>query len=276
MFGGIILVGISLLWWGITGPRTQEVVEMTGRGPLYATYTIENRTFTLVNGKAEESSAPGSASMSKVSIFGEPVVGDIDGNGSVDAVMYLTEDSGGSGTFYYLAAALNENGEYKGTNAIFLGDRIAPQNIQIKNGLVLANYAERNPTDPMTASPSVGVTRYAFISLDTLSAIPPLEKGEMVLSGNVVMGHEARTFTPCGETSYWVIGTSTAYKALMDTYNAQTGEPRTFLPVFATIVGRIVPAPTDGFGADYTNAILVRSLVQTNSGMSCEGVIKNK
>jgi hypothetical protein len=40
-----------------------------------------------------------------------------------------------------------------------LGDRIAPQNISINNGLIVVNYAERKSGEPMSAQPSIGVTK---------------------------------------------------------------------------------------------------------------------
>ena len=48
---------------------------------------------------------------------------------------------------------------YSGTNAVLLGDRIAPQTTRIVDGLIEVNYADRAPGEPMTARPSVGVTK---------------------------------------------------------------------------------------------------------------------
>jgi len=87
-----------------------------------------------------------------------------------DAAVVLTQDSGGSGTFYYVAAAINTGSGTVGTNAILLGDRIAPQNILIQNGEIIANYADRNPGEPMTTSPSVGVSKYFVVNGSTLQA----------------------------------------------------------------------------------------------------------
>ena len=117
--------------------------------PLDAAYTIENQKISLINGIAETMSAPGSATMSRTSVFGTPVFGDLDGDGDDDAAVFLTHLPGGSGTFYYVAAALNKDGKYHGTNAVLLGDRVSLQNLEIRNGVVLANYADRKFTEPM-------------------------------------------------------------------------------------------------------------------------------
>jgi hypothetical protein len=77
-------------------------------------------------------------------------------------------------------AALKTESGYTGTNAVFLGDRIAPQTTSITDGTLIVNYADRAPGEPMTAAPSVGVSKYLVIQNGTLvdrehapSSIPP-------------------------------------------------------------------------------------------------------
>ncbi len=96
--------------------------------------------------------------------FGYESKGDLNGDRAEDVAFLLTEDNGGSGTFYYVVVALRTDTGYIGTNAIILGDRIAPQSTQIQNDEVIVNYADRLPTDPMTAQPSVGISRYFKIT----------------------------------------------------------------------------------------------------------------
>jgi hypothetical protein len=128
--------------------------------PLNATYVIEGQSVALINGKASSPAAPGSATQVTTMIFGEPTIGDLNGDGVADAALMLVQDPGGSGTFYYVAAAIRTATGTQGTNAVLLGDRIAPQNVEIKNGTVIANYADRKAGEPMSTSPSVGVSKY--------------------------------------------------------------------------------------------------------------------
>ena len=115
--------------------------------PFNTTYTISGKEYQLVNGKVENES---------VKVFGEPVYADLDKDGDLDAVMYLTQETGGSGTFFYIVIAINDDSAYKGTEAMLLGDRIAPQNINIIDGRAVANFAERKVGEPMTTQPSIG------------------------------------------------------------------------------------------------------------------------
>jgi len=147
----ILAVGIFLST-GAQNPKTAQT-SPASFDPLNATYSIEGQSVTFVNGASETPDAT-------TKIFGQPVLGNLDGDGKPDASVFIYQQSGGTGTFYYVAAAINVNGIAQGTNGIFLGDRIAPQNLEIKNGQIIANYADRAPGEPMAANPSVGVSRY--------------------------------------------------------------------------------------------------------------------
>jgi hypothetical protein len=103
--------------------------------------------------------------------FGNEVRGDLNNDGIGDIAFLFTYDGGGSGTFYYVVAALGSKDGYIGTNAIFLGDRIAPQATEFRDGNIIVNYADRKPTDPMTARPSVGVSKYLKIDNGNLVEI---------------------------------------------------------------------------------------------------------
>ena len=88
-----------------------------------------------------------------------------------DAAFLITQDGGGSGTFFYIVAAIRTSDGYQGTNAVLLGDRIAPQPTEIRNGEIIVNYADRNPGEPMTARPSLGVSKYLRVESGTLVQI---------------------------------------------------------------------------------------------------------
>ena len=156
----IIIVGYAALAIKSSSRTSPNPSVTTTFDPLNTTYNIDGKFITLVNGVSEMDIASGSVEKMTTTVFGEPVRGDINADGQSDAALMLVQNSGGSGTFYYVAAAINGGDRAIGTNAIFLGDRIAPQNISIASGTILVNYADRKPSDPMSTMPSVGVSKY--------------------------------------------------------------------------------------------------------------------
>lgn len=174
MFKKIILIIILIIVLGAAGvgyfmckPQTPVAVLDVKN----ATYTIDGQAVALVNGKLEQEIIPGSASKIITQYFGNEAKGDFNGDGKEDVAFLLTQNSGGSGTFFYVAALISTKDGYKGTNAILLGDRIAPQTTEFRNGEIIVNYADRGSNEPMTASPSIGVSKYFKISDNKLIEI---------------------------------------------------------------------------------------------------------
>ena len=76
-------------------------------------------------------------------------IGDLDQDGVSDAGVVLAENSGGSGTFIYLAAVLNENGVPVNTSTILLGDRMKIQSLQVADGQIVVTGLTHAPKDPL-------------------------------------------------------------------------------------------------------------------------------
>ena len=132
------------------------------------TYIIEGQHITLTNGLSEIQAAPGSASKIITRYFGNDVAADFDLDGRQDLAFIVTQDSGGSGTFYYVVALLNKASGAMGTHAALLGDRIAPQTLELagKNTLI-ANFAVRKKGEGFDVSPSVGRSLYLRLNAST-------------------------------------------------------------------------------------------------------------
>jgi hypothetical protein len=122
-----------------------------------ATFTIEGKTIALSNGESREQISNSSAQLI-TRYFGNETTGDLTGDGKPDVAFLVTQESGGSGIFYYAVVAIQTDDGYKTTNAFFVGDRIAPQStyIPINSRELQVNYAIRNSGEPMTTAPSRG------------------------------------------------------------------------------------------------------------------------
>ena len=178
---GIILaiaVGVGVYFYKNGEEKADGASTLVGLPPALdaknATYTIDGISTTLVNGFSEADVASDSAEKEVIRYFGNEVVHDLDDDGREDIVFLLTQQKGGSGTFYYVVAALNKLAGYEGSHAFLLGDRIAPQTTNIDEGtgaegrqrqnVIVVNFAERRPSEPMTARPSVG--KSVWLKLD--------------------------------------------------------------------------------------------------------------
>ena len=104
--------------------------------------------------------------------FGNELITDLNNDGRDDMVFLITHQPGGSGTFFYVVAALNTDAGYIGSEGYLLGDRVSPQTTEVSQNpqhqnVVVVNYADRAPEEPMTAQPSIG--KSAYLKLDTES-----------------------------------------------------------------------------------------------------------
>jgi len=138
--------------------------------PSNATFRIGTESVTLVNGRAERESAPGSAAKVVTMLTNARASGDLDGDGRADTIVVLSQQSGGSGTFYYVAALLNGATGVTALPGVLLGDRIVVNSARVDGGSVIVDLLDRAPGQPLTASPTVatvrrfGVDRGALIS----------------------------------------------------------------------------------------------------------------
>lgn len=233
--------------------------------PLQALYRVEGQPVRLSGGLAEAPAAPGSAARVRTAVFGRPIHGDLDGDGVDDAVLLLLHEAGGSGTFTYVAAAIRARDGYRGTDAVLLGDRVAPQTMAVRNGVVTVNYADRLPGEPLTAPPREGVTAYLVLREGRLVFAygPRGNPGETVEEGWLTIGHEARSFEPCGDGQpLWIPGGAPALGELKDAYRRSLPEAPPYAPLFAVVAGRRGERTAEGFGAEYTGSFLATRLVQ--------------
>jgi hypothetical protein len=130
-----------------------------------AEYMINGQKVKLVNGVAQTEAAPGSAQKIVTKYFGNELKSDVNGDGREDVAFILTQEGGGSGTFFYGVAALNTEQGYVGSEGYLLGDRVAPQNTIVSPNakhvnVIVFNYVGRAQGEPMTAQPSVAQSVY--------------------------------------------------------------------------------------------------------------------
>ena len=122
----------------------------TGIDPYNHAYVIEKEKVVLKNGHARKM-IPGTTAIIITEVIRRPVHVDLDGDGHKEAVVLLMQHTGGSGTFYYLAAASKQ----AMIDAIYLGDRIKTRPLEVAGDMVIVNYLDRESSQPMSSSPLV-------------------------------------------------------------------------------------------------------------------------
>lgn len=129
--------------------------------PANATYEIGTESITLRNGRSEVPVAPGSAAKRLTVLLPELTAhGEVTGDGAVDTVAILVDQPGGTGSFYYLAVLPGPAAaRWPSLGAALLGDRIKVERVSVADGVVTVDYLDRKPDEPMSAPPSVKMTR---------------------------------------------------------------------------------------------------------------------
>lgn len=155
-----IIIIIAIIFLSFSSKKTVAPV-LTDSDYKNISYEIDGQNIKLSNGKAETDAEAGAISKISTEVyFGNEAKADLNGDGKDDIAFLLFQDGGGTGVFYYVAVALSSGDVFKGTNAVLLGDRIAPQSTEIKNGQIIVNYADRKGDEPFTAQPSVGISKH--------------------------------------------------------------------------------------------------------------------
>lgn len=187
LFGlaALVVVGIVVAAT-VIAPKSQLVTYAADY--KNAEYIIDGQPVRLINGVAETEAAPGSATKIATRYFGNDLKTDLDGDGREDIAFILRQETGGSGVFYYAVAALNTTEGYIGSDGYLLGDRIAPQNITLSPNprhkfVIVVNYADRAPSDPMTTQPSVGKSAYLKLDVANMqwAIVEPNFEGESAI-----------------------------------------------------------------------------------------------
>lgn len=128
-----------------------------------ATYRIEGEEVTLVAGSSSVEAAPGSATKVETQITEFMAEGDLQqGSGAtLDGGVVLTQDPGGSGTFYYVGATIQQPDDtyLAALDTHFLGDRITIKEIAIDGRMVIVTYLDRSDDQAMSDAPTVEVTK---------------------------------------------------------------------------------------------------------------------
>lgn len=167
LVAAIILVSVSVLSYYFNKSFTTVAVSSALQKYNGYSFLLDGEKISISQGTFMAENLQGGLSSSNIQYFGNDVIGDFDTDGKQDVAFIVTRETSGDVIFYYvvtfLKVGLNTGGR---TEAFFIGDRIAPQSTEIKDGKILiVNYADRKNNESLTTLPSVGTSLY--LQLDT-------------------------------------------------------------------------------------------------------------
>lgn len=169
----VVIIGVYYIM-NDRGSRSDPELDQSTLDPRNSSFKVANMPVSLTNGLSEVELADVPGAKITTRYFGNDIRHDLNNDGREDIAFMITQSSGGTGTFYFVVAVLDTGNGFVGSDSFFIGDRISPQSMSIDEGtttmgtmrdnVIVVNYAERGPSDPMTTSPSTG--KSVWIKLD--------------------------------------------------------------------------------------------------------------
>jgi len=150
--------------------------------------TLKNLTYTgvykdpvtLRHGRYEgQPFVPEGAARPRVQ-FAEPlyVIGDLDGDGVNEAAGFLTESSGGSGSYTYLVIVDRDNAHYENVATQKLGDRVMIRALRLEQGRLELDMVTAAPQEA-ACCPTLKVHKTFRYAGDKLQQISSKEEGHI-------------------------------------------------------------------------------------------------
>jgi len=164
LIAGVVIVVLLIGFYALNDYIYTQKQQYTATDYKNAEYIIAGERVRLENGVAENKETK-----TTTRYFGDEIEKDLNGDERKDVVFLVTQEADGSGTFYYVVAAINTEDGYVGSEGVLLGDRIAPQTTESGNGkIVIVNYADRALGEPFTTQPSVGKSIWLLLDADSM------------------------------------------------------------------------------------------------------------
>ena len=104
--------------------------------------------------------------------------GDLDGDGSDDAALIISIYQGGTSTYRYLTAVLNDGGAATHMASTFVGLKVGIESVTIANGSILLRTTEQAPDDP-SCCPSLKMARTYRLAGNALQALSEASEGRL-------------------------------------------------------------------------------------------------
>ena len=159
------LVVLSLLVTAC-GSEAKAPPELTDEALRNATYPLE----LAPGGSAMFRNGEFTSGQTRAMLLDVRGRGVLDQDAAADAALVIAGSGGGSGTFYYLIAVLNRNGQPNAIASAALGDRVPVHSVTVLNGQIVVKLREHGPGEPLCC-PTLETTRTYELRGQTLELV---------------------------------------------------------------------------------------------------------
>lgn len=132
-------------------------------------YRLDKKAVKLHNGEYIETSRTKDNSQPPYDFmvdFSMSASGDLNNDGISDAVVVLAMNGGGSGSFSYLAAVLNQDGEPLNVDTVLIGISVDIKSIKIASGMIILDLLIHGFWDPMCCPEKKAHYEYKLVQSD--------------------------------------------------------------------------------------------------------------
>jgi len=157
-----VLEAVMLFVLSCAGTRTATPTLQALGNAEYRSDMSPKKNVKLAGGMYREKIVPGSASELVIRLSDTFAAGDLNGDSVDDAAVVLISNAGGSGTFYHLAAVLDEKGLLRHIGSALLGDRIKLLSLSIDSGVIRVVMMTQGKNDPMIVTSLKVTNRYVL------------------------------------------------------------------------------------------------------------------
>jgi Tol biopolymer transport system component len=128
----------------------------------------------LTDGVYKESGASGAATPVELRLADSAILADLNGDGVGDAIAILSATPSSGGTFYYLAAMLNQNNIPQHVASLLLGDRVQIKGMTLENGDIVVTMLTHGTRDPICCPTQPVTRRYRFLNDKLIALTAPV------------------------------------------------------------------------------------------------------
>ncbi len=181
LIGMLLAFSSQLCLAGDEAPTAAELANATYSG-------FEEGPVTLVEGRWEgEPYEEGGASRPSTGLVEDfALVGDLNGDGSNEAVVLVWQSSGGSGTFSYLAVMGRSDAGAKNLGTAEIGDRVKLRSGRIDDGSIIQDVLQPGENDAACGPTQLATRTWSMVD-------GQLTEGEMEITGTLSLDTLAGT-----------------------------------------------------------------------------------